>query len=386
MTRLRIFAVLLFLFLFASASKAQLGKSVLIPAGSEVDHQMSAINAASDPAEKLKLIDQFAQAHADGDFAILADEQYVNYYLGAKQYDKAFEYGDKLFALDPDNYANAVNLVRAANEKGDPQHVLTYAEKAGAIIQRYKASPPPAGTTPEAWTQQKEQTLAAVKENQDYIEQSYLNAAYQLKDPVKKAESLQRFGKIFPDSPRAEQALSMSALAYQEAQNRPKMQEVANAVLAKNPDNIGMLLLLADDYSEKNEQMDKAAEYAKKAAALCDTAKKPEGVSDADWQKQITLQKGLALSALGQVNLEKKLNAQAVDNLTKAAPLLKANAVSYARNQYRLGFAYLNLKKNAEAKQAFTEAASVDSPYKGPAQDKLKGLAKPGATAKKATS
>jgi tetratricopeptide (TPR) repeat protein len=135
-----------------------------------------------------------------------------------------------------------------------------------------------------------------------------------------------------------------------------------------------MLLLLADDYSEKGENLDKAEGYAKKAAALCDTAKKPEGVSDADWQKQITLQKGLALSALGQIDLQKKDNATAVDNLTKAAPLLKGNNAMYARNQYRLGFAYLNLKKAAEARQAFSDAASVNSPYKGPAEEKLKGI------------
>ena len=46
----------------------------------------------------------------------------------------------------------------------------------------------------------------------------------------------------------------------------------------------------------------------------------------------------------------------------------------YARNQYRLGFAYLNLKRNGDAKQAFTDAASVDSPYKGPSQQKLAEL------------
>src|SRR5208337_5167608 len=113
----------------------------------------------------------------------------------------------------------------------------------------------------------------------------------------------------------------------------------------------------ADDYSEKGEQLDKAEGYAKKAAELCDAAKKPDGVSDADWQKQISLQKGLALSALGQVDLQKKLNPAAVDSLTKAAPLLKSNAAMYARNQYRLGFFYVNLKKNVEAKQAFTDAA-----------------------------
>jgi len=63
----------------------------------------------------------------------------------------------------------------------------------------------------------------------------------------------------------------------------------------------------------------------------------------------------------GQVNIEKKDNAQAVENLKAAAPLLKPDDGSYARNQYRLGFALLNLKKNAEAKEAFTQAASVNS-------------------------
>ena len=108
-------------------------------------------------------------------------------------------------------------------------------------------------------------------------------------------------------------------------------------------------------------------------------------MSDTDWQKQINLQKGLALSAIGQIDLQKKLNPAAVESLNKAAPLLKSNASVYARNQYRLGFAYLNLKKMPEAKQAFTDAASVDSPYKGPAQDKLKGLATAKAPAKKAS-
>jgi len=79
----------------------------------------------------------------------------------------------------------------------------------------------------------------------------------------------------------------------------------------------------------------------------------------------------------------KKLNPAAVESLTKAAPLLKSNAAVYARNQYRLGFAYLNLRNTAGAKQAFTDAASVDSPYKGPAQDKLKGIAAAKAPAKK---
>ena len=144
--------VALFSLIFAPAGRAQLGKSVTIPAGSEADRQLSAINAASDPAQKLQLIDQFSQAHPDGDLQIVADEQYVNYYINSKQYDKAFEYGDKLFALDPNNYSNAVNMVRAANEKGDTDRLYAYGEKSAAILQGFKAAPAPEGTPSDNWT------------------------------------------------------------------------------------------------------------------------------------------------------------------------------------------------------------------------------------------
>jgi tetratricopeptide (TPR) repeat protein len=376
-------ALLLLAPFFAPASKAQLGKNIPIPAGSEEDHQLSAINAA-DPAQKLELIDEFSKSHPDGDFQIVADEQYVTYYINAKQYDKAFEYGDKLFALDPDNYANAVNMIRAANEKGDTDKLFLYGEQSNAILQRYKASSPPEGTEAAAWANAKADKLASQKDNQDYVQQSLLSAAYNVQDPAKKADCFVRFAKMYADTPEGGQAMSMAAFSYQQAQNRPKMLEAANGILAKDPGNIGMLLLLADDYSEKGEQLDKAEAYAKKAASLTDTAKKPDNLTDDQWKQQLSVQKGLAFSALGQVNLQKKLNTQAVDNLSKAAPLLKPNAISYARNEYRLGYAYLNLKRNADATKAFTEAASVDSPYKGPAQQKLTelGAAKPAARKK----
>lgn len=375
MLRIRSLGVLLVFFAcFAGPLHAQLGKTVLVAAGSDADHQLNEIGAASDPGQKLKLIDAFATAHSEADYQILADEQYVLYYLNAKQYDKVYDYGAKLYALDPDNFSNAVNMVRAANEQGDTNRLFAEGEKAGAILERFKAQQPPAGTDPGDWKIQKQQKLEAVKDNQEYIEESMSNAAYHQKDAASQAALLVRYAKAFPDSPRGIQAMDSAALLYQQVQNRPKMLETANTVLGKDPDNLGMLLLLADDYSEKGENIDKAEAYAKRAAELCDSAKKPEGVAEADWQKQITLQKGIALSALGQIDLEKKDNAGAVGSLTKAAPLLKGSNAVYARNQYRLGFAYLNLKKAPEARQAFTDAASVDSPYKQPALDKLKGI------------
>src|SRR6266571_4026449 len=326
----------------------QIGKYVPIQAGSEVDHALTEINAATDATQKLALIDKFAAGPGnEGDNPIVANGLYVDYYIAQKNYDKAFEYGDV-------------------------DRLISYGEKAQGILRRYKESPPPVGTDTSQWERQKSQTLESNKDGIAYIQQAVYNGALQAKDAGKRAGLLARFAQIFPDALYANQALGVAATSYLQAQNAPKMLEVANGLLAKDPNNLGMLLLLSDYYSDKADQLAKAETYAKKAISTLEAAPKPEGVTDEQWAQQKSLQKGLALSSLGQVNIEKKDNAQAVENLKAAAPLLKPDDGSYARNQYRLGFALLNLRRNAEAKEAFTQAASVNSPYKALAQEKLK--------------
>jgi tetratricopeptide (TPR) repeat protein len=385
MRREKVFAGALLVLAWATwatrpAGAQQIGKFVPIPAGSDADHALSEINATNDAAQKLALIDKFA-GMAQGDMAIVADDLYVNAYLAAKNYDKAFEYGDKLFALDPDNFANGVNLVRAAREKGDVDKLFSYGEKTAQILQRYKEKPAPAGMKPDDWESQKATTLQDVRDSVTYVQQLTFDGAYRTADAGKRAGLMVRFAQLFPDSQFAGQALGVAAASYRQTQNSTKMLEVANGLLAKDAQNVGMLILLADYYSEKGEQLDKAETYAKKSIAILEAAKKPEGVTEEQWKQQNGLQKGLALSALGQVNIQKKDNAQAVDNFKAAAPLLKTDEGSYARNQYRLGFALLNLKRVPEGKAALSEAAAINSPYKALAQEKLRSL--PATTAAK---
>ena len=244
-------AFLLIAILWAAVpATAQMGKIVPVPANSDADHALTEINAATDPAQKLALIDKFAAGPGgQGDMAIVADDTYVNYYIGVKDYDKAFEYGDKLFGLDPDNFANAVNMVRASAEKGDATKLFSYGEKASAILQRYQALPPPEGTSEESWKNQKKMTLENAADNIKYVEQLLYDGAYRTPEASKRAALLVHFAQLFPDSVYANQALGVAAASYQQAQNAPKMLETANGLLAKDPDNVGMLLLIADYYS-----------------------------------------------------------------------------------------------------------------------------------------
>src|SRR5580692_7894371 len=223
------------------ASGQQIGKYVPIPAGSDADHAITEINGATDPAQKLALIDKFSSTLGQGDMAIVADDLYVNYYLAQKNYEKAFEYGDKLFALDPDNFLNAVNMVRAASEKGDTDKLMAYGEKVPGILQRFKASTAPSGIEADNWERQKTATLDSNKDNITYIEQAIFLGVYRMANAAKRAALLTHFAELFPGSPYANQALGVAATSYQQAHNVPKMLEVANGVLVKDPNNIGML-------------------------------------------------------------------------------------------------------------------------------------------------
>ena len=106
--------------------------------------------------------------------------------------------------------------------------------------------------------------------------------------------------------------------------------------------------------------------------------KKPNNVSDDQWQQQVSIEKGIAYSSLGEVYVVKGRNAPAVDAFKQANPLLKSNAFYYGRNLYRLGFTLAKMQRIPEARTVLTQAVSVNSPYRSRAQetlDKISGAA-----------
>ena len=165
------------------------------------------------------------------------------------------------------------------------------------------------------------------------------------------------------------------------------MMDTAQRILAADPNNISMLILVSDYWSENNQQLDKAAADAQLALDQLAQAKKPDNLSDEQWQQQVAVEKGLAYSAIGEVNVDKGRNQPAVDAFRQASPLLKSNTVLYARNLYRLGFTLAKMQRIPEARTVLTEAVSINSPYKSKAQETLNKIGGPvsGKSAKKSS-
>ena len=360
--------------LAALPARAQVGKHVPLHAGTPEDKAFVEISATSDPTQKLRLIDKFLADYGQGDMALIAYELYIQVYLAQKNYDKVFEYGEKTLAIDPDNFNIAVTMFRAAQEKGDQQKMFAVGGTVAGILASFKARPAPDGKDSSTWEAEKSLVLNQLQDNINYVDSTLFSIAYQTQDPMARAALLERYAATFPDSQYANQALSMVVAAYQQANNVPKMIGASRKALAANPENPGILILLADHWSEQGQELDTAEQNARKAIEILSTMPRPEGITDEQWAQQKSLQTGLAWSAIGQTLIHRKRDAQAVDAFRAAAPLLKPAAVTYARNQYRLGFALINLKRLSEARVAFMEAASVESPYRALAQEKMKGL------------
>jgi tetratricopeptide (TPR) repeat protein len=359
------------LFFCAASTFAQIGKSISVAAGTPEDKALSDIYAAPDTPEKIALIDKFMQEYGKGDMELLGDQLYVQTYLAQKNYAKVYQYGEKALALDPDSLSTVVNMVHGAEEQGNTDKLFSVGEKAAAIVARYEASPPPAGTSPEDWSRQKDLAINNAQQDIGYVQYALVNAAYKTSNPATRAALFERYAAAFPDSPYTSTIREQTAVAYQEAKNTPKMLKTAQDILAANPQDVAMLLLLADFWSDKGEQLDRAAADAQKALDLLAQAKKPENLSDEQWQQQLSLQKGIAYSSIGEVRRRKEQDAQAVEPLKQASPLLKSNTVTYARNLLRLGLTLSNLKRIPEARAVLTEAASLNSPYKSTAQEEL---------------
>jgi hypothetical protein len=366
----------------AATATAQIGKTVSVAAGTPEDKALSEIYAAPDGPDKMALLDKFiADFGTNSDMALLADQLYVQTALAQKNYAKVYEYGEKALAIDADNLSAGVSMVHAADEQHDTQKLFAMGERVAVIEAHYKASTAPEGVPAEEWNRTKDENLGKSMADINYVEYAMIDAAYKTTDGAARAALFERYVAAFPESAYTQSVKEQIPIAYQQAGNTAKMMESVQAILKADPNDIAMLLLLTDYWSGAGKELDQAEADAKKALDLLGKATRPPSVTEDQWKQQIAIQQGLAYSSLGQIYVIRGKNPQAVDVFQKASPLLKSDTVSYARNLYRLGFTLAKMQRIPEARKVLTEAVSLNTPWKTPAQDTLDKIG--GATAKR---
>lgn len=354
-----------------------LGRQVSVQAGTAEDSALVELEFVKDPQARAQKLQDLIQRYNHSPLALLAYGMLQQTYLTNGQYDEAIAAGEEILQRDPQNFAARMRSARACRGKGELEAAFDYAAQARQQVEELRAAPAPAGTAPDAWEREKTSLLEEAEGELGNLAYDLFLAASAEPDPARKSAFLEKFVELFPQSDYSPQAFVSLAVAYQQQGKAEKMLVWADKALEANPNEPVALVLVSDALSDRGQRLDQARELGTRLLDLLTNEPekvRPQGLSDEQWAAQRQLWEGLAHSALGQVLLHEENTEEALGELRAASPALKGEKQLYARNLYRLGFAYAKLGgiQNMErAREVLNELVELGTAYAPPGRDLL---------------
>jgi len=213
-----------------------------------------------------------------------------------------------LFAADGDGLDAAYANLKAAEAKKDADGVIEWSAKTVELAKKVTAA------------DQAEHAKDVAK----YSEYALYAVAVQEADPAKTMKLVEALAAVAPKSEYLGQALGKYAASARQANAIPQAVGFGEKIY---PDLVNEdLLLLMADASLRAQRNDKTAEYGTKAAEVAASKPKPEGVSDADWDKRKNSIVGMGnwMAGMGYAAQNKFQQADSV--LRTALPLVRDQA------------------------------------------------------------
>jgi tetratricopeptide (TPR) repeat protein len=249
-----------------------------------------------------------------------------------------------------------------AQQLKDSAKVVDYAARGATVINEVEKAPKPEGATPEEYASQLAAQKAAMQPNYQYLEIAGYNAITAEQDARKRMPEIETYLQAFPASKFGEPLATLAIVSLQEMKDSAGLAAFGDKMVAKNPNDIRLLTVLASAYVNDAAHLAKAGAYARKAIEL---QKKEPG--DAGERKLA----GVAHSVLGRVLLQESKFPASAAELKTATTFLQDSPDDLAGAWYYLGFAYAKMERAADAMSALTQAGNIQGPYQQPARDLL---------------
>ncbi len=354
-----------FSFLITKAS-AQVDHIVLA-AGTDEDHALQEISSEQDATKKLTMYQDFVQKFSANPQAVAyGDWQLAQAYQASGALQKSLDFGDKALAASPHNLDILVSQASTAQQAKNNLKMMEYSAKGGEVCQSIAKQPKPEGMNDDEFKTKVDSEKLSAQNNCEYLETSGYNAITSETDPKNRMAEIELFTSAYPDSKFSEPVsnYAMYTLGPGQLNDQARLVSFGEKILAKNPNSLPALLLLANYYSEANSST-KAITYAQKAVEVANA-----DAPDADKSRKLSA--GAAHSTIGWADLKLDKMAAAIPELKIACTLLKGqDEQQYARALYGLGLAYGKLNKLTEARDVLTEAVKIPGPLQSMAQDLL---------------
>jgi tetratricopeptide (TPR) repeat protein len=344
-------------------------RNVTINTESDEGKLLQQAGEQTDPAAKIKLLEDFIAKHGSHDAAGYVHLQLLTEYLKLNNFDKVLEHGAAAQAKAPQDLEVAHLLVKGAEGKGDPEGVIKAVEAAHALAQKAAAAPKPSDAEEEAnWKRSTEFAGQVLQYNQYAL----FGLASKQTTPQGKLLLFEALKKNYPNSQFTKNLDSQYVEIYRQLGQQDKMVQSAEAALAADPTNEAYLYILGESYMApaKGKFADAQANAEKILSALPNKPK-PEGIADDAWAQHKATYIGLANSLLGRSLASQGKFAPAQKALLAAAKDMKANNDAMAAIYYYLGFCSIKLNQTSAALNYLGQAAKIPGPYQAPATELL---------------
>jgi hypothetical protein len=262
-----------------------------------------------------------------------------------------FLVGAPVVARAQDLEASYQNL-KDAEGKGDAAAVKKSATETSALARKAAAEAAPEDADEkDAWTKR----VAYAKEIDLQTEYALFDVAVK-SQPAAMVDLLATLEAQNPQSKYLDDSYGYYLYALSQTGATARIPAIAEKAVVNFPENTDLLLFLADHYYSAS-QHDKAQADANRLVAAWGKRTKPEGVAEADWEKQKSASLGRGYWISGMVSGEKQQWAAADKSLRAAQPYIKGNNVMTAGALFYLGLANYNLGKMTANKAKILEGA-----------------------------
>jgi tetratricopeptide (TPR) repeat protein len=351
--------------------------SIVIPAGTPEDKDLSAIAAESDGQKRIAAYQDFLKKYADNKPATAyAEWQLSQQYLAAGDAAQALEYGNKAVEAYPDNLDIIMSQASVAQALKDNSKVVDYAVQGAGVFRSIARQTKPADMSDSDWTTRISSEESAAQNAYDFLETSAYNAITSEQDPNKRMSEIEKFTPAFPKSKFDGQITQLALYSLRQLNQPQRVIAYGEKTLATNPDSIPTLLMMADAYSGDAKDAAKAATYANKVITLVG----PNPPSDDKTKRSYA---GLAHTTLGRAELNQERLVPAVADLKTAVVLLQDDPQDQQPALFYLGYAYAKQNHKADAVASLQKAVAINGPYQGPAKDMLAKVSAAGPPTKK---
>jgi tetratricopeptide (TPR) repeat protein len=269
-------------------------------------------------------------------------------------------------AQDADPLPDLVTKLKALETVSNASGVLELTRQAAPICTERLAEPKPADeAAAKDWVARQDYA----RQVKTYLEYALMNQAGRATDPSQSLAVTEELEKMNPESQYLGQSRNATFNVLRQGGQMEKAVEIAEKQLQREANE--EMLLVAADYSMKKNDSAKVLAYSSKLVETISVKPKPDGVSDADWQKRKSTLAGAGNWMTGVTLATENKFADADKSLREALPLLTDDQMKAAA-LFHLGVANFRLGETGKAanlpriQDAYTfskQCSAIKSPY-----------------------